>query len=227
MAAEEMGGPQVWAAVDEYLVRTLLPDDAVLAATLASEEREGIPAINVSAPQGMLLHILVKGLRARRILELGTLAGYSTIWMARALEPGGRVVTLELDPHHAEVARRNIDQAGVSGSVELRLGPALDSLAALEQEGAGPFDIVFVDADKATYPDYVRWAIRLTQPGSVIVVDNVIRGGQVIDDDTDPEIAGRRDALELLGSTPGLLTTAIQTVGAKGHDGFAIALVTG
>lgn len=215
-----------WAAVDEYLVRTLLPDDAALAEALASEEREGIPAINVSAPQGMLLHLLVKALGARAVLELGTLAGYSTIWLARGLEPGGRVVTLERDPHHAEVARRNLERAGVSAAVELRVGPALDSLAALEREGAGPFDLVFVDADKPTYPDYVRWALRLTRPGSLIVVDNVVHGGQVVDDGADPVIRGTRDALEVLGSTPSLVVTALQTVGAKGYDGFAVALVT-
>lgn len=222
-----MSEPQVWAAVDDYFVRTLLPDDPVLAGTLASEEQEDIPPINVSPPQGMLLHILVKAMRPRRVLELGTLAGYSTIWMARALEPEARIVTLELDPHHAEVARRNIEEAGVTASVEVREGPALESLATLDKEGAGPFDMVFVDADKSGYPDYVRWALRLTKPGSVIVVDNVVEGGRVVDDVTGPDITGRRDALEALGSAPGLLTTAIQTVGMKGYDGFAIALVTG
>jgi predicted O-methyltransferase YrrM len=217
-----------WAAVDDYIARTLLADDPVLAETLRSEAQEGMPTINVSAPQGMLLHVLVRVLKAHSVLELGTLAGYSAIWMARALEPGGKVVTLEIDPHHAEVARRNFARAGVSDLVELRLGPALESLAALEREGAGPFDLVFIDADKPSYPDYVRSALRLTRPGSLIVVDNVVRGGRVLETDgTDPVVEGTRGALELLGAERRVLATAIQTVGSKGYDGFAVALVTG
>jgi predicted O-methyltransferase YrrM len=221
-------GKARWAAVDEYLTRTLLPDDGALEATLRSEEEQGLPPINVSAPQGMLLHLLAKAVHARAVLELGTLAGYSTIWMARALEPGGRVVTCELDPHHAEVARRNFERAGVSDRVDLRVGPALDLLAEVEKEGVGPFDLVFIDADKDNYPHYVDWALRLTRPGSLIVVDNVVRDGRVVDlDDDSPLMQGTRAALERLGSSPNVEATAVQTVGSKGYDGFALAVVTG
>jgi len=221
-------GADLWAAVDGHFADTLLPHDPALEETLKSEDEEGLPAINVSAPQGMLLHLLTKTVRARAVLELGTLAGYSTIWMARALEPGGRVVTLELDPHHAEVAGRNLEAAGVAGVVDLRVGSALDLLEKIADEGLSPFDLVFIDANKESYPEYVRWALRLTRPGSLIVVDNVVRGGRVIDAaEESPLIRGIREALDILGTSPGVIATAIQTVGTKGYDGFAVALVTG
>jgi len=216
----------VWTDVDRFLTDTLLPEDPVFDETLRAAAEGGLPPINVSAPQGMLLHVLVRALGARRVLEIGTLAGYSTIWMARAVGEGGTVVTLELDPHHAEVARGNFARAHVEGVVELRVGRAVDSLASIEQEGAGPFDLVFVDADKDSYPEYVRWALRLTRPGSLVVVDNVVRHGQILEPDPDAQVAGMREALVLLGAEPRLVATAIQTVGSKGYDGFAVALVT-
>lgn len=226
--SDDTVGTARWTAVDEYLTGTLLPDDRDLDETLRSEEDEGLPPINVSAPQGMLLHLLARAVHARDVLELGTLAGYSTIWLARALEPGGRVVTCELDPRHAAVARRNFERAGVADRVDLRVGPALDQLDQLEEEGHGPFDLVFIDADKDNYPHYVDRALRLTRPGSLIVVDNVVRDGRVVDpDDDSPVIRGTRAALERLGSSPNVLATAVQTVGSKGYDGFALAVVTG
>ncbi len=217
----------LWTEVDRFITDTLLPKDPVFEETLRAAEEAGLPPINVSAPQGMLLHVLARALGVRRVLEIGTLAGYSTIWLARAVGEGGAVITLELDPHHAEVARGNFESAGVTGVVDLRLGPALDSLAAIEREGGDPFDLVFVDADKPTYPHYVEWALRLSRPGTVIVVDNVVRGGRILEPGTDdPVVAGTRRALEVLGSEPRLVVTALQTVGSKGYDGFAVALVT-
>ena len=218
----------LWTDVDSFITGTLLPHDPVFAQSLRAAEEGGLPPISVSAPQGMLLHLLVRALDARRVLEIGTLAGYSTIWMARAVADGGTVVTLELDPHHAQVARQNFVRAGVDDVVDLRLGPALDSLAAIEKEGGAPFDLVFVDADKKTYPEYVRRALGLSRPGTLLVVDNVVREGEVLDSTTqDQDVAGARRALELLGEEPGVVATAIQTVGSKGYDGFALALVTG
>jgi len=218
----------LWTDVDGFITGTLLPHDPVFAETLRAAEEGGLPPISVSAPQGMLLHLLVRAVGARRVLEIGTLAGYSTIWMAKAVTDGGIVVTLELDPYHAQVARQNFVRAGVDGVVDLRLGPALGSLGAIEKEGGAPFDLVFVDADKKTYPDYLLAALRLSRPGTLLVVDNVVREGEVLDSTTqDPDVAGTRRALELLGEEPGVVATAIQTVGSKGYDGFAIALVTG
>lgn len=217
----------IWTDVDRFLTDTLLEDDPVFEATLHAADDAGLPPINVSAPQGMLLHVLVRALGGRRVLEIGTLAGYSTIWMARAVPEGGTVLTLELDRRHAEVARANIERAGLDGVVELRLGAALDSLAAIEQEGRGPFDFIFVDADKPSYPDYVRWALRLARPGTLVVVDNVVRDGEILEAGSpDPIVAGTRQALEVMGAEPRLLVTAIQTVGSKGYDGFAVAVVT-
>ncbi len=218
----------LWTEVDRFYTDTLLPDDPVLEQARRAGDEAGLPPIGVSPPQGMLLHLLVRAVGARRVLEIGTLAGYSTIWMARAVGGGGTVITLELDPHHAEVARRNFERAGVAGVVDLRLGPALDSLAAIEEEGGDPFDLVFVDADKGAYPDYVRWALRLSRPGTLVVVDNVVRDGAILDvGSDDPAATGTRGALELMGREPRLLATALQTVGSKGYDGFALALVTG
>ncbi|MDA8311770.1 MAG: O-methyltransferase [Actinomycetota bacterium] len=217
----------IWQDVDRFFTGTLLPQDPVFEETLRAADDAGLPQIGVSPPQGMLLHVLVRAIGARRVLEIGTLAGYSTIWMARAVPAGGSVVTLELDSHHAEVARRNFSRAGVDGVVELRLGPALESLARIEEEGRGPFDLVFVDADKRTYPEYLRWALRLARPGTLVVVDNVVRDGKILEAGSqDPTTDGVRRALELMGEEPRLVGTAIQTVGSKGYDGFAVALVT-
>lgn len=217
-----------WTAVDEFISRTLLPGDPLFAETLRAGEDAGLPPISVSAPLGMLLHVLVRALGARRVLEIGTLAGYSTIWIAHAVGPEGKVITLELDPHHAEVAGANFGRAGVTGVVELRLGPALESLERLEREGADPFDLIFIDADKTSYPDYLRWALRLSRVGTVLVVDNVVRAGSVLDADSDdPAVVGTRSVLELMGAEPRLAATVIQTVGSKGYDGFALALVNG
>lgn len=217
----------LWNDVDRFYTETLLPHDPIFEEALRAAEEAGLPAINVSAPQGMLLHILARAVSARRVLEIGTLAGYSTIWLARAVAKGGTVVTLEIDPHHAEVARRNFARAGVEDVVDLRLGPALETLSALGEEDGGPFDFVFVDADKDTYPEYVRWTLRLARPGALVVVDNVVRDGRVLEaGSSDRAVAGTRRALELIGEEPRLVGTAIQTVGSKGYDGFAVALVT-
>jgi predicted O-methyltransferase YrrM len=217
-----------WSAVDRYLSDLLLPPDADLVATLQSSHAAGLPAIQVAANQGKLLHLLARLQGAQRILEIGTLGGYSTIWLARALPPEGRLVTLELDLRHAEVARANVGQAGVADRVEVRMGPASESLAQLVAEGGGPFDLVFIDADKEGYPDYLGWALRLTRPGSLIVADNVVRGGAVMDAaDSDPRVRAVRRFLELVGAEPRLDATVIQTVGSKGYDGLAFALVVG
>src|SRR5487761_1017017 len=217
-----------WTAVDRYIADKLLPDDPVFAEVLASAEEAGLPPISVSAPQGMLLHVLVKAFRARSVLELGTLACYSTIWMARALPAGGRLVTLEVDPRHAEVAQRNFERAGVAEAVRLELGSALETLPRLAEEGEGPFDFIFIDADKENYPGYLDWALRLSHPGTVIVADNVVRHGTVLDESSDnPVLVGTRQFTERLGKVQGVVATEIQTVGSKGYDGFALALVTG
>lgn len=217
-----------WTAVDRYIADKLLPDDPVFAEVLASAEEAGLPPISVSAPQGMLLHVLVKAFGARSVLELGTLAGYSTIWMARALPAGGRLVTLEVDPRHAEVAQRNFERAGVAEAVRLELGSALETLPRLAEEGEGPFDFIFIDADKENYPGYLDWALRLSHPGTVIVADNVVRHGTVLDESSDnPVLVGTRQFTERLGKVQGVVATEIQTVGSKGYDGFALALVTG
>jgi predicted O-methyltransferase YrrM len=217
-----------WNAVDDYLSEHLVGTDAVLEAVLADAARAGLPAAGVAANQGKLLHLLARMCGARTILELGTLAGYSTIWLARALPAGGRLVTVEADAGYAEVARGNIARAGVADVVDVRVGPALEVLPRLEAEGAGPFDFVFLDADKQRNPEYLEWSLRLTAPGSVIVADNVVRDGALIDGDSDdPRVQGIRRFTELLGAAAGVTATAVQTVGSKGYDGFAIALVDG
>jgi len=216
-----------WAAVDRYVTDLLVPEDEVLAATQRSADEAGLPPISVSAPQGMLLYLLVRSLKARRVLELGTLAGYSAIWMARGLEESGRLVTCELDPHHAEVARHNLERAGVAGMVEQRVGPAGDSLDALVAEGAEPFDLVFIDADKGGYPEYLRKVMGLVRFGAVVVADNVVRDGGVADASSkDPAVVGVRRYLEAVAAEPRLEATVVQTVGVKGYDGFSLALVT-
>ena len=213
-----------WAEVDAALAALLAPPDEVLDAALAASAAAGLPAHDVSPLQGKLLELLARLQGARAILELGTLGGYSTIWLARALPPGGRLVTLEADPRHAEVARANLARAGLAAAVEVRVGPALETLPSL----AGPFDLVFIDADKRSNPEYLAWALELTRPGSLIVADNVVRGGAVADEgSTDAGVRGVRRFLELVAAEPRLHATAIQTVGAKGYDGFALALVTG
>ena len=217
-----------WTAVAHHLTDLLAPSDPALDEALAAAEAAGLPPINVSPTEGKLLHLLARTRGARTILEVGTLAGYSTIWLARALPPGGRLVTLEAEPRHAEVARANVARAGLADVVEVRVGRATDTLPQLAAEGRGPFDLVFIDADKAGYPEYLAWALRLTRPGSLIVADNVIRGGMVVNAGSDdPAVRGVRRLLELLAAEPRVTATAIQTVGDKGYDGFAIALVTG
>jgi predicted O-methyltransferase YrrM len=216
-----------WTDVDRYLTKLLVRPDSVLDAALADSAARGLPAINVSPPQGKLLHLLARIQDARNILEVGTLGGYSTIWLARALPPGGRLVTLESDPTHAGVARTNLARAGVADVVELRLGPALETLPGLAAEGRGPFDFIFIDADKPGYPDYLAWALKLSRRGSLIIADNVVRKGAVADPaTTDPLVRGVRRFNELLAAEPRVSATAVQTVGSKGYDGFAIALVT-
>jgi predicted O-methyltransferase YrrM len=216
-----------WTAVDRFLTDLLVPPDPALDAALRDSDAAGLPAISVSPNQGKLLQLLARALGARTILEVGTLGGYSTIWLARALPPGGRLVTLESEPKHADVARANLARAGLADVVELRLGPALETLPRLAAEGRGPFDLVFIDADKPSTADYLTWALRLSRRGSLIVVDNVVRDGAVIDaDSADPKVRGVRRFHEALAAEPRVSATAIQTVGSKGYDGFALALVT-
>jgi predicted O-methyltransferase YrrM len=218
---------KTWTAVDRYLDELLIGHDAALEAALRASVEAGLPAINVAPTQGKLLNLLARVRGARTILEIGTLGGYSTIWMARALPADGKLVTLEIDAKHADVARANIARAGLARRVELRLGPALDTLAQLGAEGAGPFDLTFIDADKANIPAYFKWALQLSGPGSLIVVDNVVRDGAVIEaGSVDASVQGVRKLNELMASEPRVSATTIQTVGAKGYDGFALALVT-
>jgi predicted O-methyltransferase YrrM len=216
-----------WSAVDRYLTDLLVPSDAALDAALAASAAAGLPPINVAPNQGKLLHLLARIRGARAILEIGTLGGYSTIWLARALPAGGRLITLESEPKHAEVARANLDRAGLADIVELRLGRALDTLPRLAAEGRGPFDLIFIDADKPSNPDYFAWALKLSRRGSVIVIDNVVRKGAVIDPESaDPNVQGVRRLNKLLAAERRVSATAIQTVGSKGYDGLAIAFVT-
>ncbi|MGX2997453.1 O-methyltransferase [Streptomyces sp. JNUCC 64] len=217
-----------WNAVDDYFTAELAPADEALEAALRDSDAAGLPAIAVAPNQGKLLQLLARTQGARRILEIGTLGGYSTIWLARALPAGGRLVTLEYQAAHAEVARRNLARAGLDGVTEVRVGPALETLPLLEAEGGDPFDFVFIDADKVNNPNYLDWAVRLTRPGSVIVCDNVVRGGAVTDaDSTDPAVVGTRELIARTAAHPTLDATVVQTVGAKGYDGFLLARVTG
>jgi predicted O-methyltransferase YrrM len=214
------------AAVDRLLEQLLLGPDPALDAAFDAARAAGLPAIEVSPTQGRLLELLVRVTGTRRVLELGTLAGQSTIALARGLPEGGRVVTLEIDPRFAEVARGSIDRAGLGDRVEIRVGAALETLPQIEAEDRGPFDLIFIDADKQTYPEYLGWALRLARPGTLIIGDNVVRGGAVADPgDDSASIRGSRRFLELLGSEPRLRATAIQTTGVKGHDGIAFAVV--
>jgi predicted O-methyltransferase YrrM len=216
----------LWTAVDQYLTDHLAPSDPALDQALRASAAAGLPAINVAPNQGKLLHLLARARGARTILEIGTLGGYSTIWLARALPADGHLITLEADPKHAEVARANIAHAGLADVVDVRLGPALETLPKIAAEGRDPFDLVFIDADKQSNPDYFRWALALTRAGSLIVVDNVVRRGAVVAADSDdPGVRGVRGLFELMAAEPRVSATAIQTVGSKGYDGLAIALV--
>jgi predicted O-methyltransferase YrrM len=219
---------ELWTEVDQYFSEHLLQSDPILESALAESAKAELPAISVSPNQGRFLQILAQILAAHSILEVGTLGGYSTIWLARGLRPGGRLITLEVDAKHAEVARRNLSRAGLQGAVELRVGNALETLPQLSAEGQAPFDLIFIDADKQNIPTYFEWALKLSRPGTLIVVDNVVRKGAVIDGkSTDPNIQGARRFIESLGADPRAGGTVIQTVGIKGYDGFAIVLVGG
>ena len=222
---------QTWDAVDSYVEGQLIGADPALDAAIAASAAAGLPKIAVTPSQGKLLHLIARSIGARTILEIGTLGGYSSIWLARALPPGGRLVTLEANPDYAEVAAANIERAGLSTVVDMRVGKALDTLPGLAAELSAPFDFAFIDADKVHTPDYFQWALRMSHPGSLIVADNVIRDGTVIDaDSSDSAVRGSRRFHELLaadGSELGnrVSATTIQTVGAKGYDGFTLALV--
>lgn len=219
---------ETWSAVDAYLDEALVKPDAILEEALRASEAAGLPAISVSPAQGKFLNLLARALGSRNILEIGTLGGYSAIWLARALPAAGaRLVTLEVNERHAEVARANLGRAGLGHAVRVLVGPALDTLPVLEREGAGPFDFVFVDADKPSIPEYFAWALRLSRPGTVIVVDNVVRAGSVADAaSADAAVRGVRRLNLMMAAEPRVSATVVQTVGAKGHDGFALALVT-
>ena len=216
---------EIWSEVDLYINEKLVPPDAALLTALRRSESAGLPAISVSPSQGKLLHLLAKAQGARAILEIGTLGGYSTIWLARALPENGRLITLEADPKHAAVARENIAGAGLSGIVEVRLGRAIDSLPKLAAGGHGPFDLIFIDADKPGYLEYFAWALKFSRRGTLIIADNVIRKGAVIDAaSSDPGVQGMRLFYDAVAAEPRVSATAIQTVGSKGYDGFLLAV---
>lgn len=218
----------IWGGVDDYLATLLAPGDDAIRAALAASDEAGLPQIAVSPLQGKLLDVLVRTTGGRRVLEIGTLGGYSTIWMARALAPGGAIVTLEAAAKHAEVARANLERAGVSERVDLREGKAIDTLPKLAEEGGDPFDFVFIDADKESIPEYFDWAVRLARVGGMILVDNVVRKGGVVNADSDdPRIHGCRRLNEHLAKDARVSASVVQTVGAKGHDGFVLAVVLG
>jgi len=215
-----------WIKVDDYFAALLAPQDEALLGTIAANAAAGLPAIDVAPVQGKFLNLLVRIAGAKRILEIGTLGGYSTICLARAAGENGHVVTLEYNPAHAEVALANLSAAGLLGRVQVKVGKAIDNLPLVQQEMSAPFDFIFIDADKRSNPEYLEWALRLSRPGSVIVVDNVVRGGRVLEADSDNEdIQGIRRFAEMLANEPRLSSTALQTVGAKGYDGFSISLV--
>jgi predicted O-methyltransferase YrrM len=218
---------ELWTDIDRYITDLLMPPDPALDAALQATVDADLPQINVAPNQGKLLHLLAQIQGARSVLEIGTLGGYSTIWLARALPPDGRLITLEADPRHAEIARANIARAGLSEVVDVRVGRAADTLPQLADEGLGPFDLFFIDADKQSIADYFQWALRLSRRGSLIIVDNVIRRGDVLDASSeDPVVTGTRRFYDVLAAEPRVSATALQTVGSKGHDGFALALVT-
>lgn len=216
-----------WKAVDEYLADLFVPNDPALAAALAESEAAGLDPISVSPMQGKLLNLLVQLKGARRILEIGTLGGYSTIWMARALAEGGKLISLELQEKHAAVARKNVERAGLADQVEIRVGAALELLQALQAEGAAPFDLIFIDADKENIPGYYEGSMKLSRKGTLIIVDNVIRDGAVVDAGSeDVSIQGVRRFNALVAADSRVTTSTVQTVGSKGYDGFAMVLVT-
>ncbi len=214
-----------WNAVDDYFARIVRQDEA-LDAALAANAAAGLPPIDVSPAHGKMLHLLARIAGARKALEIGALGGYSTIWIARALPAGGRLITLEADERHASVARANVARAGLADKVEVRVGAALDSLPGIEAEGLAPFDFVFIDADKENNANYLAWALRLSRPGTTIVVDNVVRDGRILDASSrDSDVVGVREMFEMMKGEPRLSATAVQTVGVKGYDGFALAVV--
>ena len=217
---------ELWGRVDDYIVDKLVDEDAVLSDALAANAAAGLRPIDVSAAQGKFLHLLVRMSGARRVLEVGTLGGYSTIWMAKALPADGSIVTLEYEPHHADVARKNIERAGLSDRVTVRVGAAADTLPVLAAEKPEPFDFVFIDADKPSNTIYLDWAVKLSRPVTVIVLDNVVRDGQLVNGESrDPNVLGSRGAFDLIAANSRLSATALQTVGAKGYDGFAVMIV--
>lgn len=217
---------ELWTTVDQYINEALIPGDAILEAALEASEKAGLPSIQVSPPQGKMLHILARSIKARNILEIGTLGAYSTIWMARALPAGGHLLTLEADAKHAEVAQANVARAGLAEMVELRLGAALDTLPHVAAENRGPFDLIFIDANKSTMAQYFDWSLKLSRPGTMIIADNVIRSGAVVDSASkDADVQGVRRFNERVAAEPRVSATEIQTVGSKGYDGFALVLV--
>ena len=223
-----MSTDSVFGEVDRYIADLFAPTDTALAAVERSIEEAGMPHISVSPTEGKLLHLLALLCNAGRILEIGTLAGYSTIWMARALPPGGRLITIEANPAHAEVASNNLERAGLDDRVGVRVGRALDVLPELVAEGQGPFDMIFIDADKAPYAEYLEWALRLARPGTLILADNVVRGGDVLENNaTDADTVGIRRFNEALAAHAGVSSIVLQSVGARGHDGMALAVVRG
>jgi predicted O-methyltransferase YrrM len=216
-----------WAELDGYFNELLVRPDSSLDAALEASAAAGLPPYDVTPSQGKLLGLVARAQGARAILEIGTLGGYSTIWLGRALPADGHLITLEVDRRYAEAARANVARAGLADRVELRVGPALETLPELVAEGRGPFDLIFIDADKENYPEYLVWALELSRRGTLIVADNIVRGGAVLDQASDdPNVRGARRFTELLAAEPRVSATAIQTVGSKGHDGFALALVT-
>jgi len=215
-----------WDKVDQYITERLIPHDPVLEKVLLANRKAGLPNIDVAPNQGKLLNIWARMKQAQRILEIGTLGGYSTIWLARALPADGHLVSIELDPLYAQVAQSNLSLAQLDGRVELRVGNALDQLALMEEENTAPFDLIFIDADKPNNPSYLRWALRFSRPGTVIIGDNIVREGEVVNENSlDPRVIGVRKFYDLLAEESRITATAIQTVGSKGYDGFVIGIV--
>ncbi|MFE6168143.1 O-methyltransferase [Viridibacillus arvi] len=221
-----MGNDLIWNEVDEYFIEKLIPFDSALERVLHVNKEEGLPEIDVAPTQGKLLYLLAKIKGAKNILEIGTLGGYSTIWLARALPEDGKVYTLEAEEEHAKIAERNIKQAGCQDKVEVIVGKALDTLPNIKEKGIAPFDLIFIDADKPNNPHYLKWALELAMPGAIIIADNVVRDGEVINETSEDErVQGIRQFISLLENEPGIESTALQTVGSKGYDGFVISVV--